>query len=153
MKGVSFVGNGMIRFLITLLITFVSLTMAQNDTLTSTIDTLKSNEVNLNNKKAAKEFKPLSLTYLKMSTPLSDLNLNSDALFYSQNLVQPNLFNSPFNNQKVEDFLKYLRPRRIGSEKRIMNKILNTAMTAAAVGVMAVHVHKYWNKYKEDFGF
>lgn len=143
-------GLGMIKLLSVLLILFVSLTNAQSDTLTSKIDTANVNEVNSNSVKVNNEFKPMSLTYLKMSSPLNDFSLNSTALYYSQTFVLQNHFNAPGLSPTVSDFLKPLRPR-IDPTKQTVETILKYVGTAAAFGVAAVHLKKYWKDYKEIF--
>lgn len=145
-------GLGMTKLLIVLLFLVVSSTYAQSDTLTSKIDTTKKNEVNSNSVNQDSEFKPMSLTYLKLSNPLNSLTLNPNALYYSQTFVLPGQFNAPNNLPNISDFLKPLRPR-IDPTKQTVQTILKYAATAAAFGVAAVHVKKYWKEYKRDLGF
>ncbi|MFA8343626.1 MAG: hypothetical protein ACEPO8_11720 [Rhodothermaceae bacterium] len=142
----------MTKLLSVLLILIVSFTHAQSDTLTSKIDTANVSEVNSNTNKVSNEFEVMSLTYLKMSSPLNDFNLNSNALYYSQTFVLPGQFNAPNNLPVVADFLSPLRPR-IDPTKQTVQTILKYVGTAAAFGVAAVHVKKYWKEYKRDLGF
>jgi len=144
-------GLEMTKLLYVLLIFFVSFTNAQSGTLTSKIDTTNVNEVNSNTNKVENEFKPMSLTYLKMSSPLSNFSLNSNALYYSQSFVLPSQFNAPNNLPVVADFLSPLRPR-INSTKQTVKNFLHYVGTAAAIGVAAFHVNKYWKEYKRDLG-
>lgn len=151
-EGSNYMGLGMTKLLSVLFILVVSVTFAQSDTLTSKIDTANINEVNTKTVKVENEFKPLSLTYLQMASPLSSFSLNQDPLYYSQTFVLPSQFNAPNQLPNVYDFLSPLRPR-IDPTKQTVETILDIVGTAAAFGVAAAHVKKYWKDYKRDLGF
>lgn len=137
--------------LIFVLLLIISFTPAQNIQSTSKTDTINVREKNSDLSKFTDEFKPMSLTYLKMSSPLSNFSLNSNALYYSQSLVLPSQFNVPNNLPVVADFLSPLRPR-INPSEQTVKTILHYVGTAAAIGVAAFHVNKYWKEYKRDLG-
>lgn len=133
----------MIKTQIVMYLALLSVTFAQADSLANEIPTTTTSST---------EIETLSLTFLRMSDPLSDLSLSPEALNYSRTFLTPGHFAAPFS---FYDKPNYLAPLQIRKKDPLglVRQVLTYASFGAAAYVAGAHLKKHWKRYKEDFGF
>jgi len=120
----------------------LSFAFAQADSLGSETKTIPTSST---------EIETLSLTFLRMSGPLSDLSLSPEALNYSSTFLTSDHFVAPFFLNSSPNILSPLQIRKKDSFS-FVKQVLTYASTGAALYLAGAHLKKHWNRYKEDFG-